>query len=292
MFKTIIVGVDGLSGGEDAIALAQALARPGGEIVAVCVAAFDGPVSRAVNRDYEATLIEEAEAIAGRAAAAHPGMRSAGAVGATVGAGLHEAALRAGADLIVVGSCRRGPAGRVLAGDDARGSVRSAPCPVAVAPVGFAGRAAPPTRIGVGYDAGPEAGVALDVARAIAREAGTRPRAVEVVIVPNWTVPPSGAVYLTVDEEREAAQRRMDELGDVDGETRAGTPAKELAAFSQEIDLLVVGSRRQGPLGRIVMGSTSEALARHAHTPLLVVPRPAAVADPAAAAGGEHPARA
>jgi nucleotide-binding universal stress UspA family protein len=49
-----------------------------------------------------------------------------------------------------------------------------------------------------------------------------------------------------------------------------GGPARELAAI--EADLVVVGSRRRGPLRRIAFGSTSEALIRHAHTPVLVAP--------------------
>ena len=39
------------------------------------------------------------------------------------------------------------------------------------------------------------------------------------------------------------------------------------------LDLLVVGSRNYGPVKRLVLGSTSNYLARHARGPLLVLPR-------------------
>jgi len=45
--------------------------------------------------------------------------------------------------------------------------------------------------------------------------------------------------------------------------------------FSASVDLLVVGSRGYGPLGRLVHGSTSHRLARLARCPLLVLPRAA-----------------
>ena len=58
----------------------------------------------------------------------------------SVGSGLHQLGTDYGADLLVVGSSSRGPVGRVLAGDDARGTVSGAACPVAVAPHAYAER--------------------------------------------------------------------------------------------------------------------------------------------------------
>jgi nucleotide-binding universal stress UspA family protein len=48
---------------------------------------------------------------------------------------------------------------------------------------------------------------------------------------------------------------------------------EELAAFGEELDLLVVGSRGYGPVKRLVIGSTSDYLERHARCSLLVLPR-------------------
>jgi nucleotide-binding universal stress UspA family protein len=39
------------------------------------------------------------------------------------------------------------------------------------------------------------------------------------------------------------------------------------------VDVLVVGSRGYGPLKRLVLGSTSDYLERHARSSLLVLPR-------------------
>jgi nucleotide-binding universal stress UspA family protein len=48
---------------------------------------------------------------------------------------------------------------------------------------------------------------------------------------------------------------------------RAHTP------FGEEVDLLIVGSRNSGPVGRLFTGQHSNYLARHARRPLLVFPR-------------------
>jgi len=50
----------------------------------------------------------------------------------------------------------------------------------------------------------------------------------------------------------------------------------EVAAFGDEVDLLVVGSRSYGPVKRLMLGSTSNHLQRHARCSLLVLPRSAA----------------
>ena len=42
---------------------------------------------------------------------------------------------------------------------------------------------------------------------------------------------------------------------------------------SADLDLLVVGARAYGPVRRLLLGSTSTKLARHAACPLLVAPR-------------------
>ncbi len=284
MFKTIIIGIDGHDGGADALALAGRLADDDTRLVAVCVAVLDARVSRAVSLDYDAVVVEGADEVAAAAAAADPRIETVPAVAGSAAAGLHDVAAREGADLVVIGSCRRGRIGRILSGDDTREIVRSAPCPVAVAPIGYAQADKPIAAVGVGYDGGPEAAAALALARRLAARAGTRPRAIDVVSVPNWAIAPGGAVYLGLEEERRAAQERLDALEGVEGEARTGSAFQDLRAFSREVDLLVVGSRRQGALGRIVLGSASESLLGGSESPLIIVPRPVGVAGEAATA--------
>ena len=71
----------------------------------------------------------------------------------------------------------------------------------------------------------------------------------------------------------EAARAGLSELEGVEGRAVRGLPGEELAAFGDEVDILVVGSRGYGPLRRLVLGSTSEYLQRHARCALLVLPR-------------------
>ena len=71
------------------------------------------------------------------------------------------------------------------------------------------------------------------------------------------------------------------ELPGVDGRAVLGLTGEELAAFGEEVDILVVGSRSHGPLRRLVLGSTSDYLERHARCSLLVLPRPGADRGPA-----------
>ena len=59
-----------------------------------------------------------------------------------------------------------------------------------------------------------------------------------------------------------------------------GGPREELAQFGKNLDLLVVGSRGYGPIGRLDHGSVSRYLVGHATCPLLVLPRGTAAVTP------------
>jgi nucleotide-binding universal stress UspA family protein len=52
-----------------------------------------------------------------------------------------------------------------------------------------------------------------------------------------------------------------------------GRPWDELVRFGEHLDLVPVGSRGYGPLGRLFLGGVSDYLARHAPRPLLILPR-------------------
>jgi nucleotide-binding universal stress UspA family protein len=88
-------------------------------------------------------------------------------------------------------------------------------------------------------------------------------------------VPVASDIY--VDE----ARARIEDLGDVEAHAAYGDPAEELAVYSASLDLLVVGSRDFGPIGRLMHGSTTHRLARLARCPLLVLTRAARAADAA-----------
>lgn len=193
----------------------------------------------------------------------------------TVGCAMHLAAERMQADLLVVGSSRRGWLGRAFVGDDPRAALNGSPCAVAIAPGGYADSPAQISRIGVGYDGSPESEQALANARELAARNGSTITALAVIslqsipygepIPDNW---PEVAKQL-VSEER----RRLHGFADIDGDATYGEPSDELAAFSEDVNLLIVGSRSYGPIGRLFNGSTSNYLAKRAGCPLLVLPR-------------------
>ena len=140
-------------------------------------------------------------------------------------------------------------------------------------------------RIGVGIDDTPESALALLMARELARPTGARLslRAVVDETVPGWvglSVTPSyvDALRSSLEERRAAAQellaRRSQACEGVtaDGAVVVGHPAGELVLASEGLDLLVLGSRRWGPVRRLALGSTSERVIRHAACPVLVPP--------------------
>jgi hypothetical protein len=77
-------------------------------------------------------------------------------------------------------------------------------------------------------------------------------------------------------EERMRSQlRELNPWEPMEGEVVAGDPARKLLRFAAELDLLLVGSRSDGVIGRLLDGSISDYLARRSDCPLLVMPRSA-----------------
>jgi len=286
MFKTIVVGVDGREGGRDALSLAGRLALvAGGELVAVHALPFDQYVVRADAPRYNSFAEEEGRRMLEgelTEAGVTAQMRILGDT--SPARGLHRVAEEVHADVIVVGSTRHGPIGRVLAGDDAVATLHGSICPVAVAPRGLASREWKPVRrIGVGFDSGPEALQALALAAALARDCGASLE-LRSVVLPAYPVDLS---YDTDALERSKAivQKQLDETiaelpVDATGEVSAGSPVDALTDLSTAVDLLVVGSRCWGPVRRTIVGSTTARLVREAHCPVLVLPRGAATGQP------------
>ena len=135
MFTTIVVGVDGLPGGRDALALAQRLADlAGGALVAVHVHPYEPFPIGGLRPDIEALAHDQAQALLeGQLTEAGVHARAIATAETSPGRGLHRIADGLDADLIVIGSPHRGALGRVVAGDSARAVVQGATCPVLVA---------------------------------------------------------------------------------------------------------------------------------------------------------------
>jgi nucleotide-binding universal stress UspA family protein len=191
------------------------------------------------------------------------------------GRGLHQQAEEQNADLLVVGSCSRGAVGRAMLGDDTRAALNGAPCAVGIASRGYAQHPSPITKVGVAYNSSQESEAALALARELAAPTKASVHALEVVSITTYAY--SGLVAPamgdSIDMMLQEANGRLKELPDVEGRAVHGLIGEELAAFGDEVDVLVVGSRGYGPMRRLVLGSTSNYLERHARCSLLVLPR-------------------
>jgi nucleotide-binding universal stress UspA family protein len=140
-----------------------------------------------------------------------------------------------------------------------RGALNGAPCAIAVAPAGYAAEPAEIREIGVGYDESPESAHALQFARALALELGAKLSAFEAITIPSRALstgplPFDEMVSGLVAEARD----RIAAFGEIEPHAAYGHPAEELAVYSAPLDLLVVGSRGYGPIGRLIHGSTSQ----------------------------------
>lgn len=285
MFKNVVIGIDERECGRDAIALAKTLLAAGGELTLAHVFVENEVGSRVwrdpgvdARREHARELLERAAAEAG----VRPNLRWRGA--ASVGRGLHEIAEAIGADLLVVGSSRRGLLGRIRLADDTRAALNGATCAIAVAPAGYS--AEPPAvmgEIGVGYDGSPESKQALATARNFASETGAKLSALQAVAVPSYVF--HGRTAVDGDVIKEVVDEARGQIAAFDGieaHSTYGDPGEELTLYSASLDLLILGSRSYGPLGRLVHGSTSQQLARTARCPLLVLTRAAREASESA----------
>jgi len=194
------------------------------------------------------------------------------------------------ADLLVVGSSRRGLVGRVLLGDDTQEALNGAPRAIAIAPANYSREPVAMREIGVGYNGTPESKHALGLARQVAAGTGAKLSACEAVSLSASRFEDRlFGLADAVDTLLYEARERIAALGGIEAHAAYGDAAEELALYSASLDLLIVGSRGYGPLGRLIHGSTSRKLAHMARCPLLVLPRSARVttAGEAAEAGRE-----
>lgn len=138
-----------------------------------------------------------------------------------------------------------------------------APCAVAVAPLSVPlPQAGPFERIGVAYDGSPTAQCALVAATHLAQATGAR-------LVLLAAAPTTEHATTWLDVARLSVGGKAKSL-----ETRAllGYPPATLARASEELDLLVCGSRGRGRPFATILGSVSAYLVDHARCPVLVVP--------------------
>jgi nucleotide-binding universal stress UspA family protein len=285
MSLPIVVGFDGSERGRDALALGRALALTLSTRLIVVVAYTPEQWLWAPGT-AEPLGADEREEILGKARAALAGFDrvefrttpSPSAAGA-----LQAEAERENAQVIVVGSSHRGTLGRMLLGTVTEEVLDAAPCAVAVAPAGLAERELHFSKVGVGFDDSPAAHDALAVGHVFARRAGAEVRLVWAAHLAARALPLAAVSYMDADYFAEVRAGVEDRLETVAAPVRAEIPvlteivpgetAEALAKESEDMDLLILGSRGYGPLARVLLGSISRRVVNHARCPVLVVPR-------------------
>ena len=286
----ILVGYDESPHGDDALALARVIATAtGAEIVLgrvvpwepLALTAVPVPELRTQFEEQERQTAERLQQVAER-----EGVAAEAGPGASVAEGLHDLAEELDPELVVVGSSHRGTVGQVLAGNVAVRLLNGLDRPLAVAPAGLADRSHGLGTIGVGFDGSPESRAALQAAARLARAADAEVEVIGVALphadlTPNAWAFAWGAGAIRDDLDERMRGRIESAAGslphDVRHSTRfhTGTPADVLVGASDELDLLVVGSRGYGPTRRLLLGSVSASIVRDARCPVLVTPRPA-----------------
>ncbi len=282
MFKRIVAGVDGTDSGRDAAALGGVLSKATGAVISLVgvhsTSLFPIPdVSdrRTLRKHAEGMLRREREQYAPNAIV-HT------VVDYSIPRALRHHAESWSADLVVVGSEPTAAVGHVSIGRRARQLLYEAPFALAVAPRGLAEGDFQLRRIGVGFDGGPEAVAALGVAADLARAAHAE---LSVLSVVEDHVPALSAAWIArnrrhdLKELREVALAEAQEAVaglELSAEVSAiiGDPGDALRELTEKVDLTVVGSRRWGPVARLVSGGVGETLVADASCAVVIVPRP------------------
>jgi nucleotide-binding universal stress UspA family protein len=283
----IVVGVDGSDGSRDAIALASGLAGiTGSTLMLANVFPYDEQPSRGLNKEFGNYLRVAAEALLDRerkTVEVDGAVETRAVANTSAPHGLHVLAEREEAGLMVVGSTHTGRVGRVLPGSTAERLLHGAPCPVAVAPKGYADRPGhEPRAIGCGYDGSQSSQLALAAARRVAEATGSQLRLIRGFEPMAYDIPPGSAAmggagsYNLVRQERAADEldTAVERLpGNAEGHFAIGDPARVLAEASEDLDMLLVGSRGYGPLHAVLVGGVAGRLVREAACPVIVFPR-------------------
>jgi nucleotide-binding universal stress UspA family protein len=281
MFNRIVVGYAGDRAGPDAVTLAARLATVLGSRVTVVfpchplLASVPGGQAEEYVRGEVLALVAGIENLA---APTYHWTPSPWPIHA-----LHELASYEKADLIVFGAAREGLAEHLHISLMER-MVHGAPCAVAVAPDGYAGgETSEFHRFGVGFSDSEEGRAVLHLAQELADLAGG-----ELEVIAGSGLSPALASYAfsspslpAVEDEMYAETKANLEriAGELGGsvpahlETIRGDPSRVLIERSNDLDILMLGSRAYGPLRHVLLGSVSAGVMREAHCPVLVVPR-------------------
>ena len=282
MYRKILVGYEGSEQSTDALALGKQLAdATGADLVVAGVFQWD-PVWQAADSRFHDADAEFARKV--EDAARSVGAEPEAVPSSSPARGLHELAEEIGADLVLVGSARRGRVGQIVAGSTAVSLLHGSPCAVGIAPRGYGARGGGEIRrVAVGFDGSPEAGQALLAATDLAAATGATLKLVSVAVPPPIGTGKGGAggwhalleaIEQEVREQLAEARSAVPDGIDVEATLVTGDPVEALAsAGGAPGTVMVVGSRAYGPLRRVLLGSVATHLVRSAPCPVIVTPR-------------------
>jgi nucleotide-binding universal stress UspA family protein len=286
LLNKVIVGYEDTAQGRDAFALGQLLARIAEAPLEVGMVASKERgllAARRANAQRTAERLFSQISPAPWSSGLAIGVR--GLTNKSPAEALGAFAARERAELIVLGSTHRGPVGRVVLGGVAEHLLHGGPCAVAIAPRGFGRELSGlsfdelrPRVLAVGFDGGPEAETALK----LAAELGLRCAAtLRVITAINPTQPTPSVGHASTDrpdpqERLKAAVEALPSQLRPFAVCDRGEPSRVLLErVDQGVDLLLMGSRGAGALGRVYLGSVATDVMHEAPCPVLITPRSA-----------------
>ena len=178
----------------------------------------------------------------------------------------------------------------MLPGSTAERLLHGSPCPVAVAPKGYRERLADePGIIGCGYDDSQSSQRALEAARRVAAATGAQLQVIRAFEPLMYDLPPGNAAFggmssyndallVRATEELDAAVARIETDG-AEAHIKMGDAVRVLTDASEELDLLLVGSRGYGPMHAVLVGGVAGRLVTEAACPVIVFPRSAGLTE-------------
>lgn len=290
---TVIAGYAFGHDSSGALELATAVAAARGEdlvVVTVVQPRWNVPSMARVDGEFAAWVAEHGQDVLNEAEAGLKAIGSAVPVSfrqvshRSAAAGLLEVAEAEDASVIVVGSSDDGRRGFVELGSTSDRLVHSAQLPVAIAPRGYNGPGEGFGRVScavAGHDEDPDL---IEAAVELAESADVPLRLVTFAVRLKTMYPPE--VGLRAEDEvalaaRDQAQAVFTELRDSGGiaadvETVVGLGHGWRAAIDsipwEPDEVLVIGSRPQGVLARVFLGTSATKIVRHVRVPVVVLP--------------------
>jgi len=186
-------------------------------------------------------------------------------------------------DMIAVGARGLGRLKRFFLGSTSLAVARYAPCPVAI----VRGRLRPVERILVAVDGSEGSRAALRFLSIfeLVRDA----QVILVHVLPTSAVPGLRETGTSSDQQRDQDRRKQradadavladaaailsDARRPIERLTYEGDPAREIvrSARRRDVDLVVLGARGLGTIGRLLLGSVSETVLNHVGRPVVIV---------------------